>query len=301
MESDHNTSQDKELQLVSQWFKNQTNFDNRFINTIRNALDEVIDGPRTGRFIYSTLEKTEKTYLGTKIEILIRSEFGLNKGNVMDYTVGNIEVDCKYTGSMWGWNIPKEAMGHICLLIRADDEAGTASVGLIRISEAILNPGKNQDQKGTISKIGRESIVWLLLQSKMPINQLHVWPKEIIAQIWSKDSGQQRLNELFRLKQRELIERQTIATVAQAKDDPMKRVRANGGARTYLGKEGILILGHQNEHPKICKILGLPVPNKGQVIAVRIARNLTGMLILDGSRWRVALPEDPIEDAPEKY
>jgi len=219
----------------------------------------------------------------------------------MDYTVGDIEVDCKYTGSIWGWNIPKEAMGHICLLIRADDEVGTASVGLIRISEAILNPGKNQDQKGTISKIGRASIVWLLHQSRMQINQLHVWPKEIIAQIWSKYSGQQRLNELFRLKQRELIERQTIATVAQAKDDPMKRVRANGGARTYLGKEGILILGHQNEHPKICKALGLPVPNKGQVISVRIVKSENGPLRLYDSNWRIANENDPIYPVPESY
>ena len=301
MDLNKKISQDNEVARVYQWLKTQTNFASRLINAIRTGLDEVIDGPRTGRFTYSQLEKTEKTYLGTKVEILLRSEFNLDKGLVMDYQIDGIEVDCKYTGGTWGWNIPKEAMGHICLLIRADDEKGTVSAGLVRITEEILNPGKNQDLKGTISKTGRESIAWLINEAEMQINQLHLWPKNIIAQIWSKDSGQQRLNEMFRLKQGELIERQTIATVAQAKDDPMKRVRANGGARSQLSNEGIVILGHQNDHPRICSVLGLPVPKKGQVIAIRLVKCNSGVLELDGSKWRRANENDQYCDAPSSY
>ncbi|WP_102794379.1 NaeI family type II restriction endonuclease [Bowmanella denitrificans] len=300
MDSKKNNN-DADLGSVFAWFKSQTHFQSRLIQAIRKAIDEVIDGPRTGRFTYSQLEKTEKTYLGTKVEILLRAEFALDKGEVMDYRVDGIEVDCKYTGNKWAWNIPKEAMGHICLLVRADDEAGTASAGLVRISEEILNPGRNQDKKGTLSKVGRDTILWLVADGQMQINQLHLWSEQVISQIWAKGSGQQRLNELFRLKQGELIDRQTIATVAQAKDDPMKRVRANGGARTYLSKEGIIILGHQNNHPEICKQLELPVPNKGQVIAVRIVRDKSGALSLANSRWRIADSSDPIETAPESY
>ena len=38
----------------------------------RAAIDEVIDTARSGRFYFTELEKTEKTYLGTKFEILLR-------------------------------------------------------------------------------------------------------------------------------------------------------------------------------------------------------------------------------------
>lgn len=301
MESKKNTSKDKELELVYAWFNNQSNLHNRLIGAIRKAIDEVIDGPRTGRFTYGQLEKTEKTYLGTKVEILLRAELGLPNGQIMDYQVDGIEVDCKYTGHTWGWSIPREALGHICLLVRADDENGTASVGLIRTTEEVLNKGKNQDGKRTISKVGRNEIIWLIDNGQMPINQLFLWPEEVIKRIWSKQSGQQRLNELFRLKQGELIDRQTIATVAEAKDDPMKRVRANGGARSYLSEEGILILGHQNGHPKICQELGLPIPSKGQVIAQRVVKDPKGTSIIGASKWRVAEAKDPIEPAPSLY
>ncbi|MCC2606811.1 NaeI family type II restriction endonuclease [Planctobacterium marinum] len=301
MDSNNNIIKDKELDSVYKWFISQTNYESRLIDAIRKAIDEVIDGPRTGRFTYKQLEKTEKTYLGTKVEILLRAEFGLSKGEDMDYQVNGIEVDCKYTGHTWGWSIPREAMGHICLLVRADDEKGTASVGLIRISEEVLNKGKNQDGKRTISKAGRGEILWLIDDGKMSINQLFIWSQDVIEQIWSKESGQQRLNELFRLKQGELIDRQTIATVAEAKDDPMKRVRANGGARSYLSKEGIIILGHQNDHPRICQDLGLEIPNKGQVISIRIVNDKNGPLDLAGEKWRVAYLSDPINPAPAAY
>jgi hypothetical protein len=43
---------------------------------IRKAIDEVIDAPRTNRFTLAETEKTEKTYLGTKIEILLRAYLG---------------------------------------------------------------------------------------------------------------------------------------------------------------------------------------------------------------------------------
>ena len=76
---------------------------------IRRAIDEVIDAPRTNRFILSETEKTEKTYLGTKIEILLRAYLGLPKGNVLDLSIAGVETDIKNTmGS--NWTIPMEAL-----------------------------------------------------------------------------------------------------------------------------------------------------------------------------------------------
>ena len=41
-----------------------------FGHAIRQSIDEVLDGPRTGRWGFEQLEKTEKTYVGTKLEIV---------------------------------------------------------------------------------------------------------------------------------------------------------------------------------------------------------------------------------------
>ena len=54
---------------------------------LRKAIDEVIDAPRTGRFTIDEVEKTEKTYLGTKVEIFLRSWFRLPKGRILDLSI----------------------------------------------------------------------------------------------------------------------------------------------------------------------------------------------------------------------
>ena len=63
---------------------------------LRQAIDEVIDSYRSGRFTVAELEKTEKSYLGTKIEILLRNHLTLKKGKILDLDVDGIEVDVKY-------------------------------------------------------------------------------------------------------------------------------------------------------------------------------------------------------------
>ncbi|HIC7645146.1 TPA: NaeI family type II restriction endonuclease [Serratia liquefaciens] len=292
---------DQDIESIISYFSAMKNFKEKFSEVIRRSFDEVIDGPRTRRFVYSQLEKTEKTYLGTKIEILLRTAFELEKGNVMDYVINGVEVDCKYTGSGWGWSIPREAVDHVCLLIKADDEIGIASLGIVRTTNDILNVKGNQDGKRTISAASRGKITWILKDIEIPISQLFLMKSSLREKIMSGVSGQQRLNELFRSFTGEIIERETIATVASAKDDPMKRVRANGGARSYLACEGIIILGHQNEHPRICRELGLPKVEKGQVVSARIVKDPNGVCRIGNDLWRVAEKDDDISPAPILY
>lgn len=45
----------------------------KFGQAVRQAIDEVLDGPRTGRCKLAELAKTEKTYVGTKVEIVVRT------------------------------------------------------------------------------------------------------------------------------------------------------------------------------------------------------------------------------------
>ena len=48
---------------------------------IRASIDSVIDTPRTSRRGIDDLEKTEKTYLGTRVEILLRHKLGVQKAD----------------------------------------------------------------------------------------------------------------------------------------------------------------------------------------------------------------------------
>ena len=59
--------------------KGQALFEEKLRSFFRSAIDEVIDTARTGRYFLSDLEKTEKTYLGTKFEILLRDWMQVSK------------------------------------------------------------------------------------------------------------------------------------------------------------------------------------------------------------------------------
>ena len=113
---------------------------------LRKAIDEVIDSPRTNRFTLDEIEKTEKTYLGTKVEILLRNWLRFPKGKILDLSIDGIETDIKNTMRNT-WMIPSEAMGHPCLLVKTDEERARFSIGIIVIRNEVLTSGKNQDGK----------------------------------------------------------------------------------------------------------------------------------------------------------
>src|SRR5271156_3851174 len=58
----------------------EANFKRDIPLLLRQAIDEVIDPARSKRFFLKDLEKTEKAYIGTKVEILIRNHLKLNTG-----------------------------------------------------------------------------------------------------------------------------------------------------------------------------------------------------------------------------
>ncbi|KAF4405858.1 NaeI family type II restriction endonuclease [Streptomyces lycii] len=293
---------DRNLQEVIHWFKRQKNIAERFGGIFRQAFDEVLDGPRTGRFNVEDLEKTEKTYLGTKVEILVRAEFSLDRGRPMDYSVAGHQVDSKFTVRS-NWTIPQEAIGHICLLMSADDASSQFKVGLLRISDTNLNPGRNRDGKRGISRSGRDETHWLVPSGTLPKNILMQLSQSERTAIFRHSGGQGRTNELFRVAQRELIDRKTLLTVAQQADSP-KRVR---DARIHLRNEGILILGHQENHPAIARALGLPIPKKGSWVSARVIPmnpdhpSNSAHAVIGGTSYILAPDEAPPEHGPLSY
>lgn len=290
---------DPGLSHVANWFRRRDNLEQRFSAVLRQSIDEVLDGQRTGRFDIDTAEKTEKTYLGTKVEIVCRAEFGLGRGlQRMDYRVADEDVDAKFSLS-GNWMIPREAMGHICLLMEASDVNATFNIGLARIRNEILTGGSNQDGKRSISKEGKNRIEWLIRNGSLVENTLLRMRSDLRESILSGGTGQKRVNALFMEMQGVLIDRNTVVTVAKQLDSA-KRVR---DARNQLASRGVVILGHQKSSPRIAQGLGLPVPAKGYWVSARLVSDPgTGnrdKVRLAGCDYVVAQDGEPEEQAPK--
>lgn len=233
---------------------------------LRRAIDEVIDSARSNRFTLIEIEKTEKTYIGTKIEILLRNHLQMSKGKVLDLSIDGIEVDIKNTiGS--NWTIPIEALGHPCILLKAQETTSRCSFGLIVIRDDILNPGKNRDGKRTVSKSGFAQVYWLLRDVPYPENFWEYLDPATREEITSHRGGTTGVAALFRSVQGRPISRLIVQSVAQQKDY-MKRVRRNGGARDLLAPEGIAILWGDKDR-ELIRLLGLPTCTLEEFISFR--------------------------------
>ncbi|MFE7707957.1 NaeI family type II restriction endonuclease [Streptomyces sp. NPDC057486] len=274
----------------------------RYARVLRETIDQLLNGEATGRYDWNTLFKTEKTHAGTLVEINLQREFKFGDGITMDYHIEGIDVDCKYSQQFGGWMIPPEAIGHLCLLIWADDNKSRWSAGILRIQREWLNGGSNRDMKLTVKAEHRNKITWLWRDAELPENLLLRMPASDLEAIFASPSGQARLNELFRRAQMRRISRNVVRTVAQQKDY-MKRVRGNGGSRSALRSEGILIMGDSASHRDIAKRLNLPMPQDGEFVSARVA--LAGpqhesrpQVVLDSERWALANCDDPSAPAP---
>ena len=232
------STSDDALNAVAAWFFTKADMSKVLGDSLRRSLDEVIDGPRTGRYRVEQLEKTEKTYIGTKVEIVLRFAFELARGKKLDNLIVGHEVDTKF--SLKGqWMIPREAVGELCWVVSADDARGTFSAGLIRTSLDVLTAGANQDKKRTICKAGKLRIHWMVKDGKLPQNFLLNLSDEVRQKVLSPRSGKQRLLALFEHVNDRIIPRSALLQVAQLKGDPLRRARE---AKATLAARGFRVL-----------------------------------------------------------
>ncbi|MFI1647941.1 NaeI family type II restriction endonuclease [Streptomyces avidinii] len=275
----------------------------RTASVLRDTIDQLLNGQATGRYDWESLFKTEKTHAGTLVEINLQREFGFDDGAELDYKIEGVDVDCKYSHKFGGWMIPPEAVGHLCLLVWADDYQSRWSAGLLRVKEEWLNHGANRDMKLTVKAEHRNKILWLSHHAQLPENVLLHLSQATRDAILSFPSGQRRVNELFRRVQNRRIGRGVVRTVAQ-QSDYMARVReAKGRARTVLREEGILIPGHYASHQFVANALGAEVPRPGELVSFRVAeaRPHHGdrpRVELDRRLWVLADESDQAEAAP---
>ena len=132
-------NQDPDLDVVCKWVESIDK--KEWSKLFRKSYDQIYDGVNTGRYKWKDLCKTEKTHFGTIIEINIQKTFAIDDGNLLDYLIKNIEVDCKFSQKMYSWMIPHEAYGQICLLCHAIDDGdinSNWSIGVMRTHESDL-------------------------------------------------------------------------------------------------------------------------------------------------------------------
>jgi hypothetical protein len=270
---------------------------NRIGQVIRDTFDQLYDGENTGHFRPEQLRKTEKTHAGTVLEINLQRTFDFADGIDMDYSICGSDVDCKFSMRMNGWMLPRESLGHLCLVITADDARSRWSAGLVRVAEDRLNIGKNLDSKRTLNKHGRESITWVFTDHVLPENVLLHMSEDDLVAVLGAGSAKSQVAELFRRMEGRIVGRGVVRTVGK-QHDYMKRIRANGGARDLLSPEGYLVLaGHKPNQRSVASDLGLPEPHPGEFVSVRIKQaeaGFAGPVTIDGrgKAWKQAGAED---------
>ena len=231
-------------------------FEEKLRSFFRSAIDEVIDTARTGRFFFGELEKTEKTYLGTKFENLLRDWLQVPRGIALDLLIGEREVDVKSTtGGGSGWMIPQEALDHFCILLRVNESLAKCAVGLVRARPAYLRSGQNRDTKTSFSAAGTANIWWLVSDFDYTPNFFSLIDTELRVRIMTSGKGSRRLAALFENCLGMPVSRVQVAAIA-AQDDFMKRIRRNGGARDILAPKGIAILYSETDRA-LMHLLGL--------------------------------------------
>ena len=307
---------------LARWFESLPAARERFAWALRDSLDELLAGQRTGRWCYQHLSKTERTHLGSAIQVNFTNEFEIPDGATLDWSIDGRDVDCKFSKDFGGWEIPMEmyrcddhgdlqgSHDHLALLLWMNDDESQWAAGVVQIRDGLLRSradgsGRqyNRDRKRRLNNDGIDSIRWLWggLQEDLPENLLLHMSEAKRHAVLSHRSGQQRVNALLREVQGAIITRSTVLTVAQ-QDDAMKRAR-DARLPRHLGNEGLLVLGHQESDPHIASCLDLPVPAKGEFVSCRIARAATvpeGRVWLGDGWWRLAEPGDAPIPSPDR-
>lgn len=312
-----------EVSAVAGWFEGVEDGRERFRWVLRDSIDELLDGQRTGRWGYQQLSKTEKTHLGTVIEVNLTKEFELPDGVDLDWRVADQDLDCKFSKDMGSWSIPMEMYlcpdheeksgnrDHQALLVWVCDDCSQWAAGMLVITDARLRWTRrksgewvrayNRDFKRTLTPEAQREIYWLWggLQQDLPENTILHMPPVSRARVFADAvSGQARVNALFVEIQRKLVRRAIVLTVAQ-QDDAPKRVR---DARIKLRDQGVIILGHQDSHPAIAGHLGVEVPEKGEWISLRLApveaQDRRPKVLIDEAWWAIAEPDELSPRAP---
>jgi hypothetical protein len=231
---------DEGLSEVFRWFRQQDPTGVRVGSAIRAAMDEALDGPNTGRYSLSQLDKYERTFLGHHIRRAFRRAFGLAAGEDRDFSVQGVDFDLHFSVRRGGWMIREDQLGKIVLLVYGSEDRGVYGAGLCRVADAVLAGKPNRDRKDMLRRQALESdVIWLASEAPLRKGILLRLPPEAVQSVFGKPTSGQRIEELVRQSRGEIVEASAFATAAM-QTDALKRVR---DARQRLAAEGLLVLG----------------------------------------------------------
>ncbi|WP_169311919.1 NaeI family type II restriction endonuclease [Deinococcus maricopensis] len=235
-----------------------------FASVISQSVDEVIDSPRTGRFLFSDLEKTEKTYVGTKVEIIGRNNLDLKREGSLDTIIAGVPVDVKWSADS-KWMIPleymKKAIKPVCLMIGTRKQGGLTFDVFIGRPEGAT--GKNRDGKsglsrGKLKKQAAGTYMPLVENGRLDPEYLSTLSVDARARVMAKRPGQAMVNQLMLESMYRQVPRSAIMAAAQQLDGA-RRVRQDASRRTPLPY--YTLMGKWDSHRDAAAHLGYALDN----------------------------------------
>ncbi len=237
--------------------KQRTTREDFFGSVIRRAIDEVLSlGEK--RISIDQLDSPEKTYIGTRIEMLVRDALDVGRGAKADAQIAGHEVDIKWSKSL-AWMIGPENLGTVCLGIGTNDDGTLFSVGLFVPHHDLVRPGRNRDMKLSLSaKFYRERVEWLVMRHPTPPNFFAALNAEVRDDILTQPSAQRRIRRLAELVPNVPIPRSAIEFASLNKDDPLRRVRKDSSRK--LPPLGDMVCLSERYGKKTLNRLGVSLP-----------------------------------------
>ncbi|OJT17512.1 hypothetical protein BO221_45770 [Archangium sp. Cb G35] len=237
----------------------------QFPALVRKAIDSVLDPVLTCRTRVTELDNVEKTFVGLKIEHLVRDMLDVPKG-LRDLVINGRDVDIKNTTGDT-WMIPAETYRNEdpVLVIASEERTHRCWLGLLVTRKGYL--GKpNQDKKRGVLSGAFRNIMWLVEAAPYPESRWAHLDMDRFRELRKVKGGKKRACQFFRENLRVPMHRTVIHALLFDQDDFMKRLRENGGARDVLKAEGIALLSGSYDAGLIAK-LGLPHTGAGEMIS----------------------------------
>lgn len=240
------------------------------------AIEFVLDPVRTGRTLIADLDNVEKTFVGLKIEHYIRDLLDAPKG-VRDLELLGHDVDIKNTVSRsWSWMIPPETYRaeEPVILLAADEDERRSWMGLMLAREQYLGAANRDGKRGVLAS-AYSNILWLSPGVEWPKSRWAGLDMKRFRELRQIKVGKVRAAMFFAENQRRITHRSVLVTLLFDQQDPMKRLRANGGAPDVLLPKGIVLLSGRYNAP-VAKHLGFDLgPDEFVALTPANAEELT--------------------------
>lgn len=256
-----------------------------FPQAVRDVIDSIVDPVRTGRTQFHELDNVEKTFIGLRLEHVLRDMIDVPAG-LRDLVIDGMDVDVKTTtGSTW--MIPPETARDqgACVLLRANEPTLRCWLGVFFARPENLTAGGNRDGKRSVSAAGRANVLWLLDGEPYPANHWIDIDTARFRELRDIKGGTNRACQFFRENLGLKVNRAVIQALLYEQSDYMKRLRGNGGARDQLAPEGIAILSGVYDAP-LAERLGYGVLASDEMLAIAPRDDAEREILLASGRIR---------------